>query len=73
MERRERDDGVELRALRPPGLEVGVDHIDPGKECELSACHRGEGRAELDARDAQPTSREWKGRFPWVAADLEDT
>ena len=70
VERRERDDGVELRALRLPGLEVRGDDLGLG---EVAARDRREVVAELDARDVEPARDEITCRLARAAADLEHT
>src|SRR5207302_1984505 len=65
-------DRVVVGARRPPGLEVGVEDLDPGKEGEPLARHRRERRAELDARDAEAAARKRERRLPGAAPDLDD-
>jgi hypothetical protein len=58
VERRERDDRVESRVRRVPGLEVGGDDLDVRKAAQVSPSPLGELLAELDARDPKTATGE---------------
>ena len=68
----EGDDGVELRALRLPALEVRVDHLDAREVRQLALGDGGEVLAQFDARDRVAALRERQRGLAGATADLDE-
>jgi hypothetical protein len=72
VERRERDDGVEVRARRSQGLEVGIDHLDARERGQLAPRNGRELSSQFHRGDPVAALRERDRRLASAAADLQD-